>query len=140
VCATRAAGGRPSVPNREVEDRADYGRAAGQFERRTDHVQPYAVGRHRAARRRSQIAIIDEHGELTLQKRVPTGRETITELVRINPGDTLATNSRKRRDHRQTLNQSAPRPTKTPKRSAGLSRRPKNLTDAHWSFAADRPA
>ena len=32
-------------------------------------------------RRRSQIAIIDEHGELTLQKRVPTGRETITELL-----------------------------------------------------------
>ena len=32
-------------------------------------------------RRRSQIAIIDEHGELTLSKRVPTGRETITELL-----------------------------------------------------------
>ena len=32
-------------------------------------------------RRRSQIAIIDEHGELTLQKRIPTGRETITELL-----------------------------------------------------------
>ena len=37
--ASRAAGSRPSVPNREVEDRADYSRAAGQFERRTDHVQ-----------------------------------------------------------------------------------------------------
>jgi transposase len=32
-------------------------------------------------RRRSQIAIIDEHGELTLQKRIATGRETITELL-----------------------------------------------------------
>jgi transposase len=32
-------------------------------------------------RRRSQIAIIDEHGELTLSKRVPTGRETIKELL-----------------------------------------------------------
>jgi transposase len=38
-------------------------------------------------RRRSQIAIIDEHGELTLQKRVPTGRETITELLG-DPGST----------------------------------------------------
>jgi transposase len=32
-------------------------------------------------RRRSQIAIIDEHGELTLSKRIPTGRETIKELL-----------------------------------------------------------
>jgi transposase len=32
-------------------------------------------------RRRSQIAIIDEHGELTLSKRIPTGRETITGLL-----------------------------------------------------------
>ena len=32
-------------------------------------------------RRRSQIAIIDEHGELTLQKRIVTGRETFTELL-----------------------------------------------------------
>jgi len=32
-------------------------------------------------RRRSQIAIIDEQGELTLQRRVPTGRETILELL-----------------------------------------------------------
>ena len=32
-------------------------------------------------RRRSQIAIIHEHGELTLQKRIPTGRETIVELL-----------------------------------------------------------
>ncbi len=32
-------------------------------------------------RRRSQIAIIDEHGELTLQKRIATGRETIRELL-----------------------------------------------------------
>ena len=32
-------------------------------------------------RRRSQIAIIDEHGELTLQKRIPTSRETFTELL-----------------------------------------------------------
>jgi transposase len=32
-------------------------------------------------RRRSQIAIIDEHGELTLQKRIPTGRETFIELL-----------------------------------------------------------
>ena len=32
-------------------------------------------------RRRSQIAIIDEHGELTLQKRIATGRETILELL-----------------------------------------------------------
>jgi transposase len=32
-------------------------------------------------RRRSQIAVIDEHGELTLSKRVPTGRETIVELL-----------------------------------------------------------
>jgi hypothetical protein len=32
-------GGRKSAlrPNRTFEDRADYGRAAGQFERRTDH-------------------------------------------------------------------------------------------------------
>jgi len=37
ACAGRAAGSRPSAPNRKVEDRADYGRAAGQFERRTDH-------------------------------------------------------------------------------------------------------
>jgi transposase len=32
-------------------------------------------------RRRSQIAIIDEHGELTLQKRIPTGREPFRELL-----------------------------------------------------------
>ena len=32
-------------------------------------------------RRRSQIAIIDEHGELIVQKRIPTGRETIRELL-----------------------------------------------------------
>ena len=32
-------------------------------------------------RRRSQIAIIDEHGKLALSKRIPTGRETITELL-----------------------------------------------------------
>jgi transposase len=32
-------------------------------------------------RRRSQIAIIDEHGELTLQKRIPTSRETFSELL-----------------------------------------------------------
>ncbi len=32
-------------------------------------------------RRRSQIAIIDQHGELTLSKRIPTGRETIRELL-----------------------------------------------------------
>ena len=38
-------------------------------------------------RRRSQIAIIDELGELTLQKRVATGRETITELLG-DPGST----------------------------------------------------
>ena len=38
-------------------------------------------------RRRSQIAIIDEHGELTLQKRIATGRETITELLG-DPGST----------------------------------------------------
>jgi hypothetical protein len=43
------AGSRSSVPNRKREDRADYGRAAGQFERRTDDDQPYAVGRHRPA-------------------------------------------------------------------------------------------
>jgi hypothetical protein len=40
----------------------------------------------------------------------------------------------------RTLSQSAPRPIQTPKRSAGLSRRLKNLTDAHCSFAAERPA
>ncbi|MGZ6569401.1 MAG: IS110 family RNA-guided transposase [Solirubrobacteraceae bacterium] len=32
-------------------------------------------------RRRSQVAIIDQEGELTLSKRIPTGRETITELL-----------------------------------------------------------
>ena len=32
-------------------------------------------------RRRSQVAIIDEQGELTLSKRIPTARETITELL-----------------------------------------------------------
>jgi hypothetical protein len=32
-------------------------------------------------RRRSQIAIIDEHGELALSERIPTGRETIRELL-----------------------------------------------------------
>src|SRR5436190_4657407 len=32
-------------------------------------------------RRHCQIAIIDEHGELTLQKRIPTRRETILELL-----------------------------------------------------------
>ena len=32
-------------------------------------------------RRRSQIAIIDEHGELTLSERIPTGRERFTELL-----------------------------------------------------------
>ncbi|MBV9193557.1 MAG: transposase [Solirubrobacterales bacterium] len=32
-------------------------------------------------RRRSQIAMIDEHGGLTLQKRIPTGRETFTEAL-----------------------------------------------------------
>ena len=38
-------------------------------------------------RRRSQIAIIDHEGELTLSKRIPTGRETITELLG-DPEDT----------------------------------------------------
>ena len=33
-------------------------------------------------RRRSQIAIIDEHGELTLSKRIATGRETIHRAAR----------------------------------------------------------
>ncbi len=32
-------------------------------------------------RRRSQVAIIDADGELTLSKRIPTGRETFTELL-----------------------------------------------------------
>jgi transposase len=32
-------------------------------------------------RRRSQLAMIDEHAELALQKRIPTGRETFTELL-----------------------------------------------------------
>jgi transposase len=32
-------------------------------------------------RRRSQIAILDQDGDLTLQKRIPTSRETITELL-----------------------------------------------------------
>jgi transposase len=32
-------------------------------------------------RRRSQVAVIDEQGELTLSKRIPTGRETFTELL-----------------------------------------------------------
>jgi transposase len=32
-------------------------------------------------RRRSQFAIIDEHVEIALSKRIPTGRETITELL-----------------------------------------------------------
>ena len=44
-------------------------------------------------RRRSQIAVIDEHGELTLQKRIPTSRETFTELL----GDLRARTSRWRR-------------------------------------------
>ena len=39
-------------------------------------------------RRRSQIAIIDEHGELALSKRIPTGRETITELLGDPDGNT----------------------------------------------------
>jgi transposase len=38
-------------------------------------------------RRRSQIAIIDAHGELSLQKRIPTEHETITELLG-HPEDT----------------------------------------------------
>jgi transposase len=38
-------------------------------------------------RRRSRVAIIDEDGELTLSKRIPTGRETITALL----GDPHAT-------------------------------------------------
>ncbi|MBV9197812.1 MAG: IS110 family transposase [Solirubrobacterales bacterium] len=41
-------------------------------------------------RRRSQIAIIDEHGELTLSKRIPTGRETITELLGDSDGTLVA--------------------------------------------------
>src|SRR5438477_8349884 len=32
-------------------------------------------------RQHSQIAIIDEHSELTLSKRVPTRRETVSELL-----------------------------------------------------------
>jgi len=32
-------------------------------------------------RRRSQVAIIDEHGELTVQKRIATGREAFRELL-----------------------------------------------------------
>ena len=32
-------------------------------------------------RRRSQIAIIDEHGELTLSRRIANGRETFLELL-----------------------------------------------------------
>jgi transposase len=38
-------------------------------------------------RRRSQIAVIDQDGELTVSKRVPTARETITELLG-DPGGT----------------------------------------------------
>ena len=32
-------------------------------------------------RRRSQIAILDQDGQLTLSKRIATGRQTITELL-----------------------------------------------------------
>jgi hypothetical protein len=44
--AGREPGGRrsASVPNRKVEDRADYGRATGQFERRTDRVHTLRGG------------------------------------------------------------------------------------------------
>jgi transposase len=41
-------------------------------------------------RRRSQVAVIDEHGELTLSKRIPTGRETITELLGESEGTHVA--------------------------------------------------
>jgi transposase len=41
-------------------------------------------------RRRSQIAIIDELGELTISKRVPTARETITELLGSPDGTHVA--------------------------------------------------
>ena len=77
----RTGGGRPSVPNRKAEDRADYGRAIGQFERRTDMSNGNRWVGIDLHRRRSQIAIIDEHGELTLQKRIATGREPILELL-----------------------------------------------------------
>ncbi|MBV9535676.1 MAG: IS110 family transposase [Solirubrobacterales bacterium] len=41
-------------------------------------------------RRRSQIAILDERGELTLQKRIPTGRETFAELLGDSDGTHVA--------------------------------------------------
>jgi transposase len=41
-------------------------------------------------RRRSQIAIIDQDGQLTLSKRIPTGRETFTELLGDPDGTQVA--------------------------------------------------
>jgi transposase len=41
-------------------------------------------------RRRSQIAIIDEHGELTFQKRIVTGRETFSEALGEPAGTHIA--------------------------------------------------
>jgi transposase len=41
-------------------------------------------------RRRSQIAIIDQDGELTVSKRIPTARETITELLGTPDGTHVA--------------------------------------------------
>src|SRR5437763_11825771 len=78
----RAAGSRPSAPNCKVRDRADYGRAAGQFETEVPTVSNptrwVGVDVHR---RRSQIAIIDEHGELTLSRRIVNDPGTFKELL-----------------------------------------------------------
>jgi transposase len=76
-------GGRKSVlrPESQLEDRADDGRAIGQFERRTDMTNATRWVGIDLHRRRSQVAIIDAHGELNVSRRIATDRETFTELL-----------------------------------------------------------
>ena len=80
-CDPSLAGSRSSVPNRRFEDRADYSRAAGQFERRTDDVSPYAVGRHRPAP--PPVADRDHRRARRADalQTDPDRRETFTELL-----------------------------------------------------------
>ena len=82
ACAVRTAGSQPSAPNCKLRDRADCARAAGQFETEVPTVSNptrwVGVDLHR---RRSQIAIIDEHGELALSRRIVNHPDTFRELL-----------------------------------------------------------
>jgi transposase len=76
-----AAGGRPSASNRKFETaritaaRPDNSRGGPTVDNATRWI---GIDLHR---RRSQVAVIDEHGELALSRRIVNDRETFLELL-----------------------------------------------------------